>query len=257
MLQSRNKVIKWFRPQQMNQVSDASTVNIDRPLVQQQQQQSLLPVIMSQKSITTDTTTTLPTHRYVCSERRRRQPQNQQVSRDKIQNLLLKTNMDFCKCILLIWLVINYNVNLVLSVAAAVAANTTSTTVNHHDNIHNLYDNNVFYNSTNFFDLHPSPTNAIVSDDAAATATAISGSSSSSSPSNNKYDQNHLTKHFIVGDDDIEQQNHFTSTWAVHVPGGRAEADRVAAEHGFVNLGEVSEHFPIFSYSRACFLSDS
>lgn len=33
---------------------------------------------------------------------------------------------------------------------------------------------------------------------------------------------------------------HFTSTWAVHIPGGDADAARVAAEHGFSNLGKVS-----------------
>lgn len=33
---------------------------------------------------------------------------------------------------------------------------------------------------------------------------------------------------------------HFTSTWAVHIPGGDAEAESVAAQHGFSNLGKVS-----------------
>ncbi|CAG4935422.1 unnamed protein product [Colias eurytheme] len=32
---------------------------------------------------------------------------------------------------------------------------------------------------------------------------------------------------------------HYSSTWAVHVPGGKEAADEVAAAHGFVNLGEV------------------
>ncbi|KPJ19377.1 Furin-like protease 1, isoform 1-CRR [Papilio machaon] len=31
---------------------------------------------------------------------------------------------------------------------------------------------------------------------------------------------------------------HYTPTWAVHVPEGREAADAVAAEHGFINLGE-------------------
>lgn len=33
---------------------------------------------------------------------------------------------------------------------------------------------------------------------------------------------------------------HFTQTWAVHIPGGEVEAQRIADEHGFVNLGKVS-----------------
>lgn len=33
---------------------------------------------------------------------------------------------------------------------------------------------------------------------------------------------------------------HFTQTWAVHIPGGADEAQRIAEEHGFVNLGKVS-----------------
>lgn len=41
-------------------------------------------------------------------------------------------------------------------------------------------------------------------------------------------------------DDDIRQNNHFTSTWAVRVPGGEADADQVANEHGFANHGKVS-----------------
>ncbi|CAK1542162.1 unnamed protein product [Leptosia nina] len=31
---------------------------------------------------------------------------------------------------------------------------------------------------------------------------------------------------------------HYTSTWAVHIPGGKDAADAVAADHGFVNLGQ-------------------
>lgn len=34
--------------------------------------------------------------------------------------------------------------------------------------------------------------------------------------------------------------SHYTATWAVHVPGGVEAADAVARDHGFVNLGEVS-----------------
>lgn len=32
---------------------------------------------------------------------------------------------------------------------------------------------------------------------------------------------------------------HFTRTWAVHVEGGSHVADQVAADHGFINHGEV------------------
>lgn len=31
----------------------------------------------------------------------------------------------------------------------------------------------------------------------------------------------------------------YTPTWAVHIPGGAAEANRVADEHGYKNLGKV------------------
>lgn len=33
---------------------------------------------------------------------------------------------------------------------------------------------------------------------------------------------------------------HYTSTWAVHIPDGDEIAERVAATHGFTNLGKVS-----------------
>ncbi|XP_045511853.1 furin-like protease 1 isoform X1 [Pieris brassicae] len=37
---------------------------------------------------------------------------------------------------------------------------------------------------------------------------------------------------------------HYTSTWAVHVPGGSEAADAVAADHGFINFGEIFDnHF--------------
>lgn len=44
----------------------------------------------------------------------------------------------------------------------------------------------------------------------------------------------------VIGEevDDLPSE-HFTSTWAVHIPGGEAEANRVAAEHEFINLGQV------------------
>lgn len=33
---------------------------------------------------------------------------------------------------------------------------------------------------------------------------------------------------------------HYTPQWAVHIVGGKEVADRIAAKHGFNNLGEVS-----------------
>lgn len=38
---------------------------------------------------------------------------------------------------------------------------------------------------------------------------------------------------------DARGQKVFTNTWAVHIPGGPAVADRVARKHGFVNLGQI------------------
>lgn len=32
----------------------------------------------------------------------------------------------------------------------------------------------------------------------------------------------------------------YTNTWAVQIDGGPEEADRIAREHGFINLGNVS-----------------
>ncbi|XP_041981076.1 furin-like protease 1 isoform X1 [Aricia agestis] len=44
----------------------------------------------------------------------------------------------------------------------------------------------------------------------------------------------------------------YSPTWAVHVPGGREVADTVAADHGFVNLGEIfSEHYHFLHHSVA------
>lgn len=38
---------------------------------------------------------------------------------------------------------------------------------------------------------------------------------------------------------DAHGEKVFTNTWAVHIPGGPAVADRVARKHGFLNLGQV------------------
>ncbi|KAF7659080.1 hypothetical protein LDENG_00003560 [Lucifuga dentata] len=34
-------------------------------------------------------------------------------------------------------------------------------------------------------------------------------------------------------------QKVFTNTWAIHIPGGQEEADRIASKHGFINHGHV------------------
>lgn len=44
-------------------------------------------------------------------------------------------------------------------------------------------------------------------------------------------DTNDIDRDFMLG--------HYTPTWAVHVPGGEADANRVAEEHGYRNLGKV------------------
>lgn len=36
-------------------------------------------------------------------------------------------------------------------------------------------------------------------------------------------------------------QKVYTNTWAVHIPGGLEEADRIASKHGFINYGHVLE----------------
>lgn len=49
----------------------------------------------------------------------------------------------------------------------------------------------------------------------------------------------------VLGDKDVygpdEENGHFTPHWAVHIPDGTDEiAQQVADEHGFINLGQVS-----------------
>lgn len=40
----------------------------------------------------------------------------------------------------------------------------------------------------------------------------------------------------------------YSDSWAVEVQGGMDEADRIAAEHGFINLGQVSLLLPFFAF---------
>ncbi|XP_055850087.1 furin-like protease 1 [Episyrphus balteatus] len=62
----------------------------------------------------------------------------------------------------------------------------------------------------------------------------------------------------VVADDSELEANpstpggHFTHTWAVHVPNGEEEglADRVASDHGFINLGKIFGDHYHFEHSR-------
>lgn len=47
-------------------------------------------------------------------------------------------------------------------------------------------------------------------------------------------------------------QEVYTNTWAVHIPGGSEEADRVAQKHGFINHGHVSNSPVLNLYCQGC-----
>uniref|UniRef100_A0A8W7K8D7 furin n=1 Tax=Anopheles albimanus TaxID=7167 RepID=A0A8W7K8D7_ANOAL len=53
-------------------------------------------------------------------------------------------------------------------------------------------------------------------------------------------------------DDGLDGGRHFTHHWAVHIPDGDHEqlADRVAAEHGFINHGKIFHEHYHFEHSR-------
>lgn len=44
----------------------------------------------------------------------------------------------------------------------------------------------------------------------------------------------------VSGLEPVLGQKVYTNTWAVHIPGGQEEADRIASKHGFINHGHVS-----------------
>lgn len=44
----------------------------------------------------------------------------------------------------------------------------------------------------------------------------------------------------VIDSVDFSKGGYYTHTWAVHIPNGDEEADQVAQDHGFVNLGKVS-----------------
>ncbi|KAE8297100.1 Furin-1 [Larimichthys crocea] len=43
----------------------------------------------------------------------------------------------------------------------------------------------------------------------------------------------------VSGLEPVLGQKVYTNTWAVHIPGGQEEADRIASKHGFINHGHV------------------
>lgn len=131
-------------------------------------------------------------------------------------------NAHFNKIVVLfIWLVINQNVSLVLSDRILATSNLTIGVKS----------------QTSDGQLIHSPND----DPLAAHSMSLHGVEA---PSSNDIDlPSQYRSHHAIGDDDIHNDKHFTSTWAVHIPGGDDVADYVAREHGFTNLGKVCSQF--------------
>lgn len=166
---------------------------------------------------------------------------NTKLMNKKISWPLLRRNLrvnlfpiNYFQFIFFIWLVINFNVNLVFS----------------DNNLNNFLNNNEI-NPSGYYRLNVTDNN----DNNSSYSNRISSSDSGSNDNSNEYDFkiNHNTsnsdrknsdflfnEHNIFVDGDFLSEKHFTPTWAVHIPGGDLEADRVAEEHGFQNLGKVS-----------------
>ena len=53
-------------------------------------------------------------------------------------------------------------------------------------------------------------------------------------------------------DDVVASASAFTDQWAVHISGGDAVADAIAAKHGFTNLGKVNSLLHFTCPARAC-----
>lgn len=127
-------------------------------------------------------------------------------------------NAHFNKIVVLfIWLVINQNVSLVLSDPILATSNLTIGVKSQNSNrlIHSPNDDLLL--AANSMLLHDYEVQ-----------------------SSNDVDLPHQYRsHHLIGDDDILNDKHFTSTWAVHIPDGDEAADCVAHEHGFTNLGKV------------------
>lgn len=145
-------------------------------------------------------------------------------------------NAHFNKIVVLfIWLVINQNVSLVLSDRILATSNLTIGVKSQTSDgllIHSPHDDSLAANSMSMHGYEAQPSNDI------------------------DLPSQHRSLH-AIGDDDIQNDKHFTSTWAVHIPGGDEAADCVAREHGFANLGKVSLVFNFFAWfllleSSAC-----
>lgn len=54
-----------------------------------------------------------------------------------------------------------------------------------------------------------------------------------------------------VDDDEWQREQHYTPTWAVHIPGGEHVARQVADDHGYVILGKVSGYI---QFSFCCLI---
>lgn len=120
--------------------------------------------------------------------------------------------------LLFVWLVINQNVSLVLSEPILAASNLTidDKHITGDELIHPLDVDELALNSMSLHDQKPQTHDGI------------------------EHQPNQYQSHQIIVDDDLFNDKHFTSTWAVHIPGGEKVADRVARHHGFTNLGKVS-----------------
>lgn len=127
--------------------------------------------------------------------------------------------IDFFQLIIMIWFVINQHINLVLS----------DDRINNNNNKNDIYINSNQLINGNIY---------VINNTITKVANGFSGSG-------NDYHVHGGPLNYLV-DDDIKQDNHFTSTWAVHVPDGEDAANEVARKHGFTNHGKVSSIFAYF-----------
>ncbi|XP_061883361.1 furin (paired basic amino acid cleaving enzyme) a [Entelurus aequoreus] len=54
----------------------------------------------------------------------------------------------------------------------------------------------------------------------------------------------------VSGLEPVLSQKVFTNTWAVHIPGGQEEAERIASKHGFINHGHVFGDYYHFRHHK-------
>lgn len=133
--------------------------------------------------------------------------------------------------LLTLWLVVNQNVSIVLSDPNVAANNFTF-------NINNNYSND---------------DKTIVSMKNVVSANALTSNDLQQQLKHETDLDDSYRIHQITVDDDILNDKDYTSTWAVHIPGGDDVADRVAREHDFVNLGKVCFE-PFFFVFYFCFV---